>query len=149
MLVVIKKMNKIAKFFNKITIRSVLPIVGILLIILTSIFLLWQGNANSKQSISTTPAGIYFVGEYRIGDGEWKEIVKGEHISSTKGDVTLRGNFHYTLPNGEYKGVFTGKDYIAFYVDHISLTFKQSGQTYIADHENPIYGQSACGIDWK
>ena len=114
--------NKIIKFFKKIPIRSVMPVVGIILIILSSILLLWQGNSNSNQSIPAYTASVYFEGEYRIGDGEWKKIVKGEHISSTQGDVTLRGNFHMLAPDGEYVGIYREDIPIAFYLDHISLS---------------------------
>ena len=69
------------KFLN----YTILQIIGILAIILSAILLLWQGNVNSNQSIPATPAQVYFVGEYRIGDAPWQKIVEGEHISSTKG----------------------------------------------------------------
>ena len=142
-------LNKISKFFKNISIRSVLPFVGILLIVLSAIFLLWQGNTNSNQAVSPTPAQMYFAGEYRIGDGEWKEIIKGEHISSTKGDVTLRGRFHMLKPNGEYWKVFEGGSRIAFYTNHVNLTFYEVDRTpYSIDNENPRIGKSACGESW-
>ena len=132
-------------FLNKTT----LIIVAIVFMIFSAIILLWQGNKNSLQAIPTTPAQLYFAGEYRIGDGEWQEIVDGEHIPSTKGDVTLRGNFHMLTPDGEYIGVFTGTSLIAFYTDHINLTFiENGGKPYVIDHENPLFGDSACGVDW-
>ena len=109
--------------------------------VLSAIILLWQGNKNSLQAIPATPAQIYFNGDYRIGDGEWQEIVEGEHISSTKGDVTLRGNFHMLTPSGEYIGVYSGTSLIAFYTDHINLTFiENGGEPYVIDHENPLFG---------
>ena len=133
------------KFFNKTTIQ----IIGILLVILSAIILLWQGNKNSNQSIPATPAQIYFVGQYQIGDGELQDIVEGKHISSTKGDVTLIGNFHMLTPSGEYIGVFKGSTPIAFYTDHINLTFyEDDGEPYVIDHENPLFKESACGVDW-
>ena len=140
--------NKIVEFFKKTKIRSVLPLVSVLLVIVVAIIFLWQGSANSNQSVPVTPANVYFEGKYRIGDGELHDIVKGEHIPSTNGDVTLIGNFHYYSPKGEYIGVYKGKTAIAFYTDHINLTFKQSGNTYVTDHENPIFGESACGVGW-
>ena len=132
-------------FLNKTT----LIIVAILLMILSAIILLWQGNKNSLQSVPATPARIYFAGKYCIGDGEPQDIVAGEHIPSTKGDVTLRGNFHMLTPSGEYIGVYSGNALIAFYTNHINLTFIQNGgQPYVIDHENPLFGASACGVDW-
>ena len=134
--------------FNFIN-RTTLIIVAVLFMILSAVCLLWHGNKNSMQSIPATAAKVYFAGEYRIGDGEWQKIVEGEHIPSTKGDVTLRGNFHYASPKGEYIGVYTGTSLIAFYTDHINLTFiENGGQPYSIDHENPLFGTSACGVDW-
>ena len=142
--------NKIIEFLKKPSIRLMLPIIGVVLIILSSILLLWQGNANSSQSIPAISASVYFEGEYRIGDGEWQPIVEGKHISSTKGDVVLRGNFHMLAPDGEYVGVYREDIPIAFYLDHINLTFYEVGnQPYMLDIENPIYGDSLCGVNWE
>ena len=94
-------------------------------------------------------AHVYFDGEYRIADGEWQEIVKGNHISSTEGDVTLRGNFHMLAPDGEYVGIYSGDLPIALYTNHINLTFYEGeNEPFIIDVENPLYGDSACHEDW-
>ncbi len=143
--------NKIFEFFKKPSIRLILPIIGIVFIIVSSILLLWHGNANSNQSIPTSTGSVYFEGQYRIGDGEWKEIKKGEHISSTKGDVTLRGNFHLLKPNGEYWKMFTGSqiEAIAFYTNHTNITICEVDRPpYSIDNENPRIGKSACGENW-
>lgn len=139
------EIKKRARKFN----FSHLQAIGIVCILLFVVLLLWHGNATSMQSQPAMLAGVYFDGEYRIADGPWQEIVQGEHIPSTKGDVTLRGNFHMLTPDGEYIGVYTGDIPIALYVDHISLTFYEGeNEPYIMDMENPVYGDSACGIDW-
>ena len=142
--------NKTAKFFKKVSTSAILPIVAILMVVLSTIFLLLHVNVNKGQSIPATPAQVYFVGEYRIGDGQPQPIVKGEHIPATKGKVTLRGNFHYASPSGEYIGVFTGKTPIAFYTNHINLSFFEEGDSarYVIDNENPLLGESACGTGW-
>ena len=142
--------NKFVDFFKKASVRSVLPIVGAVLVILTSIFLLWQGNANSNQSMPAYTASVYFEGQYRIGDGEWKDIKKDEHISSTQGDVALCGNFHMLAPDGEYVGVYREDIPIAFYVNHINLTILEVGCDPVTlDMENPTYGNSVCGVNWE
>ena len=129
--------------------KTYLPIVGILLLMLLAIFLLWFSNSTSSQAIPALVAQVYFDGEYRIGDGEWQKIVEGEHISSTKGDVTLRGNFHMLTPDGEYAGVYRGDLPIAFYIDHINLTFIEvDSEPFVIDMENHLYGSSTCGIAW-
>ena len=142
--------------FNFIN-RTTLIIVAIVLMISSAIILLWQGNKNSLQSIPAMTGQVYFDGEYRIGDSEWQKIEKGEHISSTKGDVTLRGKFHELTPDGEYVGVYYIGRYpeeegeelpIALYINHINLTFHIDGDAHKIEYENPLYGKSLCGVDW-
>ena len=143
-------MNNTSKKFKKMPIRSVLPLVGIILIVISAVVLLWQGNSNSNQSVPAYTASVYFEGEYRIGEGEFKEIINGEHISSTQGDVTLRGNFHMLAPDGNYAGVYREDIPIAFYLDHISLTFYEVGsEPFVLDVENSLYGDSLCGATWE
>ena len=122
------------RFLNSKTIA----ISGVLLLLLFAVVLLWYGNANSMQAMPALVADVYFDGEYRIADGEWQKIVKGNHISSTEGDVTLRGNFHMLAPDGEYVGIYTDNIPIAIYTNHINLTFYEGkNEPYIVDVENP------------
>lgn len=140
--------NKETKFsfINKTT----LWIVGIFAVLFLALVLLWHGNANSMQAAPAMVAGVYFDGEYRIADGQWQKIEKGKHISSTEGDVTLRGNFHLVAPDGEYVGVYTDSIPIALYTNHINLTFYEGeNEPFIIDVENPLYGDSACHEDWS
>ena len=117
---------------------------------LSAVILFWHGNATSNQAIPALVAQVYFDGDYRIADGEWQKIVEGEHIPATKGDVTLRGNFHMLTPDGEYIGVYNGDLPIALYTDHIHLTFYEGeNEPYVMDMENPLYGDSACGAHWS
>ena len=133
------------RFFN----MTILTIAGVLLLLLSAVVLLWYGNANSMQAMPALVAQVYFDGEYRIADGEWQKIVKGNHISSTKGDVTLRGNFHMLAPDGEYVGIYSDNIPIALYTNHINLTFYEGkNEPFIIDVENPLYGDSACHEDW-
>ena len=115
-----------------------------------ALVLLWHGNVTSNQAMPAMVAGVYFDGEYRIADGQWQKIEKGKHISSTEGDVTLRGNFHLVAPDGEYVGVYTDSIPIALYTNHINLTFYEGeNEPFIIDVENPLYGDSACHEDWS
>ena len=133
------------RFFNIAT----LQIVGVLLVLLSAVVLLWRGNANSNQAEMAMVAQVYFDGEYSIADGPWQKIVEGEHIPSTQGDVTLRGHFHMLAPDGEYVGIYSGDMPVAFYTDHINLTFFQGGsEPYMSDTENPLFGDSACCESW-
>ena len=134
------------RFFNMTT----LTIAGVVLLLVSAVILLLHGNVTSNQAQPALVAQVYFGGEYRIADGEWQKIVKGKHIPSTEGDVTLRGNFHMLAPDGEYVGVCSGDIPIALYTDHINLTFYEVGnEPYVIDVENPLFGDSACGVYWS
>ena len=138
------------KLKNRVYIFKYLQVIGTVLILLLALALLWHGNATSNQAIPAMIAQVYFDGEYRIADGQWQEIVEGEHIPATKGDVTLRGNFHMLTPDGEYIGIYSGDMPIAFYADHISLSFYEGeNEPYVMDIENPLYGDSVCGVCWS
>ena len=129
---------------------AALWIVGIIAVLFFAVVLLWYGNVNSMQASPAMVAGVYFDGEYRIADGEWQKIEKGKHISSTEGDVTLRGNFHLVAPDGEHIGIYTDSIPIALYTNHINLTFFEGeNEPHRIDVENPLYGDSACHEDWS
>ena len=128
---------------------SQLYVAGILVLVLLAALLLWFNHVNSTQAVSATVARVRFFGEYRIGDGPWQEIVEGQHIPATKGDVTLRGNFHMLAPDGEYVGVYRGEMPIALYSNHISLTiYEGEHEPFRIDTENPLYGSFACCACW-
>ena len=130
--------------------KSFFLIAGGLLLVLFAVFLLWFNNSKSMQSFPSMIGSVYFDGEYRIGDGEWQQIAEGEHIPTTEGDVTLRGNFHMLDPEGGYEGVYRYEIPIAFFLDHINLTFYEIGnEPYVMDTENPLYGDSLCGERWE
>ena len=138
-------MKKCLQIFRKIPMQ----VVGVLLLVLLAVLLLWFNSANSNQAIGAVAAQVRFAGEYRIGSGSWQTIEEGQHIPATRGDVILRGNFHLYTPDGEYIGIFSGKAPIAFYTNHINVMFREGeGEPYVADHENPLFGVSACGVDW-
>lgn len=139
-----KKENKVHFFDN-----TIFRIVGALAVLLLAVVLLWHGNTTSNQAPDAIVAQVYFDGEYRIADGPWNRIIEGEHIPSTKGDVTLRGNFHMMTPNGEYVGIYSGDIPIAFHANHINVAvYEGEGEPYVIDTENPLYGASACGDTW-
>lgn len=129
---------------------ATLKVLGVVLVIFFAIVLLWHGKTNSMQALPALVADVYFDGEYRISDGDWQKIEEGKHISSTEGDVTLRGNFHMLAPDGTYVGIYSGDIPIAFYTDHINLTFFEGkNEPFMLDVENTLYGDAACGVEWS
>ena len=139
------------KFKNRFSIfqSAYLPVAGILLLILLAASMMWFNTANSTQAVSATVAQVRFYGEYRIDDGQWQNIEEGQHISATKGAVTLRGNFHMLAPDGEYIGIYREELPVAFYSNHIGLTvYEGQNEPFVMDIENPLYGSSACSKYW-
>ena len=135
---------------NHIFKKSYLHLAGILVLLSLAALLLLVTNTNSTQALNALVAQVRFYGEYRIENGEWQEIIEGQHISATKGDVTLRGNFHMLTPYGEYVGIYSGDMPIAFYTDHINLIFNEKeGEPHVMELEDPMYGVSACGVSWN
>ena len=136
--------NRFCKFIN-----AHIQAAGILVLLLLAAMLLLFNHLHRTQAYSAIPAGVRFYGEYRIGDGPWQEIVEGEHISSTKGDVTLRGNFHMLTPDGEYIGLYAGDLPVALYTDHINLTiYEGENEPLKLEIEDPSLGKTSCGIYW-
>ena len=129
---------------------SHLMVVGVLFLILLAGCLLWFNISTSMQSYTGTPAQVRFNGEYRVSDGEWKPIKDGEHIPATQGDVTLKLDFYLLTPSGEPMDQSKQRTVpIAFYMDHINLTFYKNGvKIRPTDNEHPIIGKSACGVNW-
>ena len=129
--------------------HTYLQATGIFLLVFLAALLLWFNRIHSMQSTSAVAAKVRFYGEYRIGDGQWHEITEEQHIPATKGDVTLRGDFHMLTPDGEYIGIYRGNTPIVFYTDHISLTIVEGeNEPFVMDVENPLYGSSACCEHW-
>ena len=129
--------------------KTPLIVTGLVILLLCATFLLYHGNANSMQAINALMAQVYFDGEYRIADGPWHPIVKSEHIPSTQGDVTLRGNFHLLTPDGEYVGIYNSEIPIAVYTDHINLSYTAGdSEPYVIDMENPLFRTTGCGTGW-
>ena len=142
-------MLNIKSKFAKIK-KSYLAVAGIVLLLLLAVSLLWFNNKNSMQAFPSMIGDVQFEGEYRIGDGEWQTIVDDEHIPSTKGDVTLRGQFLEYDPMGEFAGVYSNYSLpVAFYANHINLTFFVDGRDPMPmEVEHPIFGNTHCGVEW-
>ncbi|MBR5468028.1 MAG: histidine kinase [Firmicutes bacterium] len=117
--------------------------------ILLAALLLRFNIVNSNQAFGAIQAQVQFEGDYRIGDGQWQEIAEGQHISATKGDVTLRGNFFFLTPDGERVDDFSGEIPVALFADHINIAiYEGENEPFVVDAENPLYGSTVCGEYW-
>ena len=104
----------------------------------------------SHQAFDAYVFDVKFVGEYRIDDGEWRPLSSTKHISSTKGNVELKGVFVLcdaqtgeAILNAE-KGTI-----ISMYLDHIKATVRDAkGNEWISDNENELLGDGVCSQMW-
>jgi two-component sensor histidine kinase len=141
-------MNK--SFLKNINKTALVVSVGIVAMLLFSLIFLWVGDSNSTQASPPIIIDIFFEGEYKIGDGEWHKVVPGEHISSTKGDVTLRGIFQMINPeNGETLGPLHANLPVHLYLNHIGgYAVLPGGGKLMFDTEHELFGEDACAVMW-
>lgn len=124
--------------------------IGFAAVLILSAVFLWHGQKNSVQSSPPMIVDVSFQGEYKIGDGPWLPIVEGEHIPSTKGDVTLRGLFQMFSPeDGAFLGYVPVGQTVSLYFNHIGgYTLTSQGERIPFDSENPAFGEDSCVICW-
>ena len=124
---------------------------SILALIFFSIFFLQATNINSLQANRPFIIDIFFEGEYKIGDGEWHTITEGEHISSTKGDVTLRGTFQmYDFETNTQLGALFADLPVHLYLNHIGgYAVLPEGDIIPFDTEYEYFGENACAVMWS
>ena len=127
--------------------KQKLIIASVLLFLVLSCVLVINGVINNSQAEWAIIPDIRFVGEYKIGDGEWRDVIPGEHISSTKGDVRLKGVLEILDPEtNEPFGTVEKGSLMLFTFNHINLTVTENNETvHVCDTENPLAGEDLCG----
>ena len=122
---------------------------GCCVLLILAILVALSAFMNNTQAAYAKPMRLSFQGEYRIDGGNWKPITANEHIPSTEGEVTLRGNFLYVTPANEEVRPALRDTPIALYFDHIGAEIYVNGQcVHVFDAENPAFGSDACGEHW-
>lgn len=125
--------------------------VGIIAMIIFSLVFVWIGRINSSQAQSAFVIEISLEGEYKVGDGEWRQINKDEHIPATAGDVTLRGIFRMHDPStGEDIGTFFPNLPVHLYLNHIGgYVILPTGEHVYFDTEHKLFGEDNCAVMWS
>ena len=136
---------------KKIFSKGNIPSIAVVLILVLGIILLLKNPKDAAQALDPIFPNIKFSGEYKIAQGEWNSLVEGTHISSTNGDVCLRGNFlMYNPESGECIGSVEPDTILSVYLNHINFSLSVDGETvYQSDAENPMFGSVACGKMWE
>lgn len=129
--------------------RKKLVALGIILLILIAGINVTKTIIQDNQAVDAFLLHVTMQGEYKIGDGEWNPIVPGEHISASKGDVTLRGTLHMAFPNGEIVAPVSQNANVVFLLNHLGGSVNLEGQEpYVFDSENARIGNGTCGEYW-
>lgn len=129
--------------------KKKLTIFGIVLLILLAGMNIVKILVENNEAQSPFVLRAVMQGEYKVGDSEWKPIVKGEHIPASEGEVILRGTLHMIFPDGEFVGPVKQNAQLALYFDHIAGSVYINGEKiHVFDSENEYIGNAACGKYW-
>ena len=122
--------------------------VAIFLIAIIAVILSAVVQKQSYQAMDAIAPEVVFKGEYRIDGGEWQPISDANHISSTKGNVELKGVFECYY-EGEYLGAADNGTVISLYLDHVKATIKDSsGNIWESGNENALNDKGLCSEVW-
>lgn len=95
----------------------------------------------SSQSVMSMPIPYVFEGEYSLDGGAWQTLTEEADICALDGDLILRGNFDYELPEG---GI------IHFYLNHIGISMYVNGEmVFCSSFEEAYAGADLCGTIWQ
>ena len=130
--------------------KTPLFLIFFVLTLLASISFIIYMHKQNIQSSSPTPPDVVFVGDYKVGDGEWKEY-DGNHIPIIYGEeVTLNGYFMLLDPITNEKHPISKGLGIAFYLNHINVKiFDDEGMNVELFCEVKAAGESSCGENWQ
>lgn len=136
---------------KKIPGKQGIVLASVLLFFLLSAVLLIISILNNSQAEGVFLPQIRLVGEYKVGDGEWQEIVAGKHIPATKGDVMLKGVLEIgDFDANEVFGTLEPGVLVTLNLNHINFSVTKNGEmVYISDTENVYIGEDACGHIWQ
>ena len=139
--------DKLQKWITEIK-KLPVALIGCLFLIVVSVVSLAIMSVNPFQASPASALTASFSGKYKIGDGDWQTVTKDGHISATEDDVTLRGNFIVSLPNGEYLTDNPVGFYFNFYCNHLLVKVSVGEESVVFDTEYPPLGAHACGTMW-
>ena len=129
--------------------KKKLVTLGIIILILISGINVVKTIFKDRQAEDAFLLHVLLQGEYKIGDGEWKPIVDGEHIPAGKGDVTLRGTLNMTFPTGEIVAPVSQNARVVLFLNHLGCSVHIQGkEPFVLDSENERIGNSTCGEYW-
>ena len=135
------------KYFNENMKNKIFAGICIFIFAIILCVFVYTGRNYGSQAMNALYLSAEFKGEYKVADGDWNPYVKGKHIPSDKGDVTLKGNFQLFVPTtGEVVGNASEGTILAFYFNHIGGEVSEGGEEFRPfDTESNLIGEDLCG----
>ena len=129
--------------------KSLLILIGILLVVLSSIACLIFAFVTDNLAEMPVPARVRILGEYKIAEDNWEKLDYDKSIPANKGDIILQGKLILTDKDGNFVAPVTNGMEMTLYLNHINVeVFINEQKTHIFDVENPRIGHQACVKDW-
>jgi sensor histidine kinase YesM len=138
--------DKIKQIFKEIP----LFLIFFILLLVVSISFIIHMDKRNIQSSNPVPPDVVFVGDYKVGDGDWKEY-DGTHIPIIKGeDVTLNGYFMLIDPANNEKYPVSKGLVLALYLNHVNVKIYNDEEMKVELFcEVKAAGESSCGETWQ
>ena len=114
-------------------------IFGYLVLLILAGTLLYQMCRTTNQAMMAFVVDTEFVGEYTLGDSEWKPLEENTRLSSFDGDLVLRGRFSEPNPM-----------YVSFHLNHIGVVISVNGEeVFESGRASDEIPEMICGSYWS
>lgn len=114
-------------------------ILGYIVLLILAGTLLYHMCRTTNQAMMAFVIDTEFVGEYTLGDSEWKPLDENTRLSSFDGDLVLRGRFRETFPV-----------YVSFYLNHIGVVISVNGEeVFESGRARDEIPEMVCGSYWS
>ena len=114
-------------------------ILGYIVLLILAGTLLYHMCRTTNQAMMAFVVDTEFVGEYTLGDSEWKPLEENTRLSSFDGDLVLRGRFSEPNPM-----------YVSFHLNHIGVVISVNGEeVFESGRASDEIPEMICGSYWS
>lgn len=114
-------------------------ILGYIVLLILAGTLLYHMCRTTNQAMTAFVVDTEFVGEYTLGDSEWKPLEENTRLSSFDGDLVLRGRFSEEFPM-----------YVSFHLNHIGVIISVNGEeVFESNRARDEIPEMVCGSYWS
>ena len=114
-------------------------ILGYMVLLLLAGAVLYHTYRTNNQAIPSFVLETEFIGEYMLGESDWKPLDQNTRLSSFDGDLVLRGNFRENFPMC-----------ISFHLNHIGISISVNGtEIYKSGDSDKDLNEMVCANAWS